>query len=154
MNIALLEDNPSVIEYLVTLLKFSGHLVFPYVDAVSFLGSLLVPSQVNDPSLLRIPIDLAILDLMLPGQLSGLDVMHTLRETEISYAKLPLIVLSGSSQSTLDEVHSRFPTIPILGKPFHMRELLTLVDTIGTTRETERKQGKFILRYNTSRHYS
>lgn len=140
MNIALLEDNPSNLEYLVTLLQFEDHLVFPHADADSFLETLRVTSQDNNFSLLRITIDLAILDLMLPGTLSGLDIIHTLRETETPLSELPIIVISGANQSILDEVHTRFPTIPVLRKPFHKRELLALIDVIGNTRETGREE--------------
>jgi DNA-binding response OmpR family regulator len=135
VNIALLEDNPTNLEYLVTLLQFEGHLVFPCADAASFLDTLWSTSQGNDLSLLPISLDLAILDLMLPGPLSGLDILHMLCETETPLSKLPLIVISGAGQSLLDEVHTRFPTIPVLRKPFHRHELLTLIDAIGITRE-------------------
>jgi len=138
MNIALLEDDLSNLEYLVTLLQFEGHLVFPHADAASFLDTLWATSQGNDLIPLRITIDLAILDLMLPSPLSGLDILRKLRETGMPFSHLPIIVISGAGQSILDDVHTGFPTVPILRKPFQMRELLSLINAIDITRETSR----------------
>ena len=135
MNIALLEDDLSNLEYLVTLLQFEGHLVFPHADATSFLDTLWATSQGNDLVPLRITIDLAILDLMLPSSMSGLDILHTLREAGAPLSHLPVIVISGAGQSMLDDVHTQFPTVPVLRKPFRASELLSLIDIIGTNRE-------------------
>jgi DNA-binding response OmpR family regulator len=133
MNIALLEDDLSNLEYLVTLLQFKGHLVFPHADAASFLDTLWATTQDNDLVPLRVTIDLAILDILLPSPLSGLDILHMLRETGTSYSHLPIIVISGASQSTLNDVHRQFPTVPILRKPFQIQELFSLIDDISAT---------------------
>lgn len=130
MNIALLEDNPSNLEYILTLLQLQGHLVFPHGDATSFLETLWATSQRDGDSPCNVTIDLALLDLMLPGELSGLDVLHSLRGTDTPLAALPLIVISGAGQNMLDEVQTRFPTVPVLRKPFHMRELLSMIEAI------------------------
>jgi len=136
MNIALLEDNPSNLEYMLTLLQLQGHLVFPHGDAASFLETLWATSQRDGSSSCHVTIDLALLDLMLPGELSGLDVLHSLRGTETPLANLPLIVISGAGQNILDEVQTRFPTVPVLRKPFHMRELLSMIEAIDPTTHT------------------
>ena len=135
MNIALLEDDLSNLEYLVTLLQFKGHLVFPHADAASFLDTLWATSQGNDLIPLRTTIDLAILDLMLPSSVSGLDILHTLREAEAPLSNLPVIVISGAARSILDAVHTQFPTVPVLRKPFQTSKLLSLIDAIGINRE-------------------
>ena len=83
-------------------------------------------SQDNDLIPLRITIDLAILDILLPSPLSGLDILHMLRETETSYSHLPIIVISGASQSILNDIHTQFPTVPILRKPFQIRRFALL----------------------------
>ena len=133
MNIALLEDDLSNLEYLVTLLQLKGHLVFPHADAASFLDTLWATTQNTDLIPLRITIDLAILDILLPSPVSGLDILHSLRETETPHSHLPIIVISGASQSILNDVHRQFPTVPILRKPFQIHELLSLIDDIGAT---------------------
>ena len=135
MNIALLEDDTANLEYLVTLLQFKGHLVFPHADAASFLDTLWATTQGNGLIPFRITIDLAILDLLLPSPLSGLDILRTLRETEAPFSNLPIIVISGAGQSILDDVHTQFPTVPVLRKPFQMSELLSLIDLIVINRE-------------------
>ncbi len=136
MNIALLEDNPANLEYLVTLLQYKKHLTFPYTDATSFLDTMHTYSFGEVLSSLPRIIDLVILDLMLSGTLNGLDVLHRLRETDLPFADLPVIIVSAASQSLLDEVLRRFPTVPILRKPFHMQDLLTLVDAVNKSNET------------------
>ena len=133
MNIALLEDDLSNLEYLVTLLQLKGHLVFPHADAASFIDTLWATTQDSDLVPLRVTIDLAILDILLPSPLSGLDILHMLRETGTSYSHLPIIVISGANQSILNDIRTQFPTVPILRKPFQIQELFSLIDDIGAT---------------------
>ncbi len=133
MNIALLEDDLSNLEYLVTLLQLKGHLVFPHADADSFLDTLWATTQDSELIPLRITIDLAILDIVLPSAVSGLDILHTLRETGTSFSHLPAIVISGAGQSILNDVYTQFPSVPILRKPFQIQELLSLIDVFGVT---------------------
>src|SRR5579872_3101707 len=135
MNIALLEDDLSNLEYLVTLLQFRGHLVFPHADAASFLDTLWATTQGNDLISMRITVDLAILDIILPSPVSGLDILHTLRQTDTPFSHLPVIVISGASQRVLDDVHTQFPTVPILRKPFQMTELLSLINAMDVNRD-------------------
>ena len=135
MNIALLEDNPSNLEYLLTLLQLQGHLVFPHMEATALLDTLWAAVQRDDNSPSHTTIDVALLDLMLPGQLSGLDVLSKLRETDSPLANLPVIVISGAGQNVLDEMQTRFPTVPVLRKPFHMCELLALLKKFDIPQE-------------------
>lgn len=127
MNIAILEDNPSNLEYIQTLLQFEGHQVFAHRDATSFLASV----WANYRQDVVLAYDLAIIDLMLPGRLSGLDVLHSLRAADSPLACFPLIVVSGASQHILDEVQTHFPSVPVLSKPFRMQELISLLVAIG-----------------------
>ena len=133
MNIALLEDNPANLEYIQTLLQFEGHHVFAQVDAASFLASIWTPYHQNAV----LPYDLAIIDLMLPGRLTGLDVLHSLRAAGSPLAYFPLIVISGASQNILDEVQTHFPSVPVLRKPFRMQELNLLLAAIESGRRRE-----------------
>lgn len=131
MNIAILEDNPSNLEYLQTLLQFEGHHVFAQGDATSFLASIWTMYRQDAV----FPYDLAIIDLMLPGRITGLDVLHSLRAADSPLAYFPLIVISGASQNVLDEVETHFPAIPILRKPFRRQELISLLATIRTAKK-------------------
>jgi DNA-binding response OmpR family regulator len=126
MNIALLEDNPANLEYIQTLLQFEGHHVFAQVDAASFLASIWTPYHQNAV----LPYDLAIIDLMLPGRLTGLDVLHSLRAADSPLAYFPLIVISGASENILDAVQTHYPSVPIIRKPFRMQELISVLATI------------------------
>lgn len=132
MKIALLEDNPSNQDFMQTLLVMMGHEVFPYEDATSFLTALATAWHSDG----RLPYTFAILDLMLPGSLSGLDVIQYIRETYPPSARLPLIVISGAGHNLLKEVQTRFPDVPVIRKPFKTRELLEAIDALGMTGET------------------
>ena len=132
MKIALLEDNPSNQEFMQILLTMAGHQVFPYNDATSFLSALAVARH-NEASF---PYAFAIVDIMLPGPLSGLDVIQHIWEIYAPSERLPLIVISGAGRNLLHEVETRFPGVPVLRKPFKTNELLAAIDTLGLTGET------------------
>lgn len=132
MKIALLEDNPTNQEFMQTLLVMEGHQVFPFKDAASFLSTLASASH----SAGALPYTFAIVDLMLPGLLSGLDVIQHIWETYPPSARLPLIVVSGAGRNLLQEVQTRFPGVPVIRKPFKMQELLAAIDALGLTNET------------------
>ncbi len=104
MNIGLLEDNPAIIEYLTTALKMAGHTVRAYTQGSSLLETILIDSDVQDP----LPYDVLIIDLFLPGELSGLTVLERIQQV------IPL---------------SKLPTIIISRKPFKMNILLDLVES-------------------------
>ena len=132
MKIGLLEDNPSNREYMETMLTLAGHQVISYGEATSFLAALATAHQQHDFP----PYTFAILDIMLPGPISGLDVIQLIWETYPPAERLPLIVISGAGPIVLEEVRARFPTIPVIRKPFKMHELFTAIDTLGIAGET------------------
>jgi len=133
MKIALLEDNPSNQEFMQTLLVMAGHQVFPFNDAASFLSTLAATWHSTG----TLPYTFAILDLMLPGPLSGLDAIQHIGETYPPSARLPLIVISGAGRILLQEVQTRFPGVPVIRKPFKMHELLAAIDALGLTNEAD-----------------
>ena len=122
MKIALLEDNPANSDYMEHLLRFKGYEVYSFHDGHSLLTAL----QTGDGSP---PFDLALIDLMLLGDLSGQDVIQRIRLT-FSQEQLPLIVISAVSLQELDQVAECFPTVPLLRKPFKARVLLDLIHKI------------------------
>ena len=75
---------------------------------------------------------------MLPGRLTGLDVLHSLRAADSPLAHFPLIVISGAGQTILDEVQTLYPSIPILRKPFRRQELISVLATIHSEKPGDR----------------
>ncbi|HVB75623.1 MAG TPA: response regulator [Ktedonobacteraceae bacterium] len=125
MKIALLEDNPINSEYIQTILRMEGHQVFPHRIGDSLLNAL----QTADYSF---PYDIALIDLLLPGTLSGLDVMHRIQQ-DYPAQHLPCIVLSAASQKELNRVQADFPQTPIIGKPFKRQQLIEAINMLVAT---------------------
>jgi len=119
LQIGLLEDNPSLVEWLTTTLEMAGHDVHVYRDGPSLLARLFATDS-TPPAL---PFDLLLVDLFLPGEMTGWDVINCVR-TAIPPEKLPIIVVSGASLSQLDQVQASHPDIPVLQKPYQVRRLL------------------------------
>lgn len=125
MNIALLEDNPSILDYLSTALEMVGHRVHAFIDSPSLYEALFEEGNVRLP----LPCDVLLVDLLLPGDISGLEAIRTIRE-DPSTRHLPIIIISACSQSELEEVRKEFPDIPILRKPFKMQALLEHIEAV------------------------
>lgn len=126
MNIGLLEDNPAICDYVKTALELIGHKVFAHTTGLSFLEKL---SSVSEK--LLSPYEIVIIDLHLPGNISGQDVITTLRSTT-SLADLPILVISGSSELELARIKACFPSIDILHKPFKLQALFQFVNQYCT----------------------
>ena len=124
MRIGLLEDNHAISDYLTTALEIAGHQVYPHVFGHSLVERLFLDRNQHEPP----PYDLVIIDLLLPGMLSGAAVIDYVRRS-IPPETLPIIVISAASESQLKEVRSRFPHIHVLRKPFTLKELLYLIET-------------------------
>lgn len=123
MNIALLEDNPPILDYLSTALEMLGHTVHTFTNSAPLLESLFIDESVRVP----LPYDLALIDLLLPGSVSGLQVAQKIQQA-IPPQQLHIIVLSACSQRELDEAQAKLPEVPILRKPFKIHELSQLID--------------------------
>jgi DNA-binding response OmpR family regulator len=130
MKIGLLEDNINIHEYLTTVLEMAGHTVSAHMDGMSLLDTLF--SEESKHTLL--PYELLVIDLSLPGTLSGLSVINYIRQT-ITPETLPIIVLSAASPNQLEEIQTRFPNIQVLQKPCEIKTLLRLIETshVGET---------------------
>jgi DNA-binding response OmpR family regulator len=68
-----------------------------------------------------------LVDINLPGDISGFQAILSLREI---FPELPIIVVSGASKSFLASIHTLYPNIPIIHKPFKVQELLEEVIAI------------------------
>ena len=125
MNIALLEDNPPILDYLSTALEMLGHSVQKFTSSAPLLETLFIGESVRVP----FPYDLALIDLLLPGpgSASGLRTVQIIRQS-ISPQQLHIIVVSACSQKELEQAQAELPQVPILRKPFKMRQLLELID--------------------------
>jgi DNA-binding response OmpR family regulator len=130
MRIGLLEDNTAIHEYITTVLELAGHTVITHTIGMSLLNELFTDTGGPSP----LPYELVIVDLLLPGTLSGLAVINSIRQI-IPPETLPIIVVSAASQKQLQQIHERFPDVQVLQKPFPMQKLLQLIEAnqIGDT---------------------
>ncbi len=108
--IALIEDTPAVAQLITIVLEAQGYSVKHFLDGVSFFATL------QDTLY-----DLVLVDLNLPGNVSGFQVIISLHEM---MPHVPIIIVSGASKGLLASVHTLYPTVPIIRKPFKMQELL------------------------------
>jgi len=125
MNIALLEDNPAILDYMSTALRMAGHTIYTHTDGLSLLAALFRQADVPTP----LPYDLLIVDLLLPGNVSGTDAIRRIHQT-IPSGSLPIIIVSACSEGELAQVKASFPHVPILRKPFRMSSLLHIIEQL------------------------
>jgi len=125
VKIAILEDNPSILDYLSTALEMSGHHITTFTHGAALLHTLFHNSQAFPDQ----PFDLVLVDLLLPGSISGLDAVRTIRRT-FPPEQLPIIIVSACSQKELDEAQAMLPGTPMMRKPFKIQELLRLIDAV------------------------
>ena len=119
MRIALLEDNASILEIFSVVLTKTGYLVSPYTDGRTLLNAFSG----------RLPCDLLVVDLHLPGELSGLDVIECVQGLSAPHL-FPTIVVSAASDRELARVQVRYPTFPVLKKPFKLTTLLQAITSL------------------------
>ncbi len=108
--IALIEDTPAVAQLITIVLEAQGCSVVHFLDGASFFATL------QDTLY-----DIVLVDLNLPGNVSGLQVIISLNEM---MPHVPIIVVSGASKGLLASVHTLYPTLPIIRKPFKMQDLI------------------------------
>lgn len=125
MNIAILEDNPAILDYLSTALQMNGHSVQTFTQGVDLLEALFQSGLVPSP----LPFDLILVDLLLPGDISGLQAIKSIRAS-ISYERLPVIIVSASGQKELDNAQAELPHTPVIRKPFKIMDLLKMIDSV------------------------
>ena len=123
MKIAILEDQPDILELLTTGLELAGHRAYPYRTGTSLVDTLLTPQSMHAP----LPYDLLIIDLYLPGALSGLEVINSIHQ-HIPPGTLPIILTAATSQSEVADLQAHLPTVTVLRKPFHLKDPLALIE--------------------------
>jgi len=129
MKIGLLEDNPAIFELLQTALKLAGHSVFTHIQGQSLLDALFDGCDAEHATCTSLPYDLLIIDLNLPGELSGLEVITSVYQ-QLTPDRLPAIVMTAGSLSELDMVRSKFPMLPIIRKPFALQALVQTISSL------------------------
>ena len=127
MRIGLLEDNPAIVDYLSIALELAGH----EVSAFTYGSSLLETIFTGPGMQYSLPYDLVIVDILLPGNMSGLQTIDSLQQT-IAPGELPMIIISAAAREELELVAARVPHIPLLRKPFKMQVLLQLIEEVKT----------------------
>jgi len=118
MRIGIVEDDPSISGLLSETLERIGHTPNLYPDGWSFLEAL-----TNDQN--TEPFDRVVVDVLLPGSISGLEVINYLR---ITRPNLPIVVVSAIDSDNLASIQRQFPGIKVLHKPFHLTDLQTSIE--------------------------
>lgn len=126
MNIGLLEDNPAILELMQTALELGGHTIFTHTRGQSLLNTLFEKYTTLPSSL---PYDLLIIDLNLPDELSGLEVIASVYR-RLAPDVLPIIVVSAASIEQLDQLRASFPMLPVIRKPFALKTLLQTISSV------------------------
>lgn len=141
MHIGLLEDNLAILELIQTTLEMVGHSVSTYTHGQSLLNTLFEGDSVTLTLPTSLPYDLLIVDLNLPGKLSGLDVIASIYRL-LGPDVLPIIVVSAAGADQLDELHRRFPRLPVVRKPFAIRTLLQTISSSSGSDVLKRLDGE------------
>lgn len=135
MHIGVLEDNSAILEYLKITLEMAGHRVHAHTQAASLLATLFTESGVVSP----LPYDLITVDLLLPGGISGLEVIARIHHA-IPHEKLPVILISGAGDCLSAQAHRDFPYVSLLNKPFKRNDLLRLIEELTCSQEKEEQR--------------
>lgn len=110
--IGVLEDNAAISEFLEAGLKLAGYQVRAFDSPIWFMTYV----GLDDPR----PYDLIICDIMLPGSMTGVDVVKKLRESKPA---LPAILISGMEWRELNIIQQSLLDVPVLQKPFKFKSL-------------------------------
>ncbi len=129
MNIGLLEDNPAILDYMTVALEMAGHKVRAFTSGASLLEDLRTGSDPRYPR----PYDLIIVDLLLPGDISGFETIKQIQEI-IPLKKLPVVIISAGGRDEVEFVKMSLPDVPLLRKPFKMSVLLQMIDEMSPPR--------------------
>lgn len=122
LRIGVLDDSSIILGLIETVLTMDGHKVFKH-DSGSSLLNALFPEKSEEQS----QYDLVILDLLLPGAQSGVDVFFAIRQ-QFTADILPIIVITAVDEPTLKQFRHILPDdVPLLRKPFDPRKLRQLI---------------------------
>jgi len=125
MNIGILEDNPAILDYMTIALEMAGHHVQTFTSGNPLIDKLLTNSVIRDP----LPYDLIVVDLLLPGSMSGFEAIKHIQRS-IPLSRLPVIIITAGVKEEVERVQTALPDVPILRKPFKMSDLLRLIENL------------------------
>ncbi len=125
MNIGVLEDNPAILDYMTIALEMAGHHVQTFTSSTPLIDRLLTNSEIYGP----LPYDVIVVDLLLPGSMSGFEAIKHIQRS-IPLSRLPVIIITAGVKEELAHVQAALPDVPILHKPFKMSDLLRLIDDL------------------------
>lgn len=120
MRIGVLEDEPAICGLLKEILEIQHHVVSVYHHGSDLLEVL----AINRPIAPTNPFDMLLIDLLLPGDVSGIQVIGYAQK---AFPSLPILVVSATSKADLDNVKRMYPKVQILQKPFKLAELFAAV---------------------------
>lgn len=116
-SIAVIDDEPDIVDLLTLNLRRAGFRVDGFVDARSFLDSLRK----------HVP-DLVLLDLMLPD-IDGLEVFKLLRKKE-EWASIPVIMVTAKGDESEKVLGLELGADDYVTKPFSTKELIARVRSV------------------------
>jgi two-component system phosphate regulon response regulator PhoB/two-component system alkaline phosphatase synthesis response regulator PhoP len=122
-SIAVVDDEPDIVELIVLQLKKAGFKPEGFSDAKSFFSSM----EIGAP-------DLVILDLMLPD-IDGLEVCKILRRKE-EWVSLPVIMVTARSEEGDKILGLELGADDYITKPFSAKELVARVKTVLRRRQS------------------
>lgn len=123
MHIGIIEDNPAIADLYEIALKMRCHTTASYTTGEAFFERFFSSGEGRVLSY-----DALIIDLGLPGTMSGQDVISRLAQ-ERTDDPLPFIaVVSGAAESALSSVQTTFPTVTVVQKPVSLAALLRLLE--------------------------
>ncbi len=114
-KILVVDDEIDTLELLHTVLEHEKFEVWKAINGKDAL------TQVK-----RIP-DLILLDVRMPGGLSGLDVCKQLKQDE-KYSKIPIIIFSAKVLDRDIELGLKAGAVEYVTKPFSSKELIRLIN--------------------------
>jgi len=71
--------------------------------------------------------DALIIDLILPGQLSGTEVVQQVRKV---HPELPIIIISAAGDKEIDQAARELRSVTIIRKPFRIQSLLATIEML------------------------
>lgn len=117
MRIGILEDDQGICTLLRETLQRSGHVPIIYHDGLEFLTQFFPEADAVVPQ----PFDAVLIDLILPGTVSGLEVVQQVRQVSTD---LPIIVISAVPAANLETIGEAYTGVITLQKPFKLRDVL------------------------------
>jgi len=121
MRVAIVEDNASICTMLSTMLQLAGHVPAIYYDGWAFLDELTHNYYTKQPD----PFNVVLLDVVLPGRISGTEIINYLC---ITRPDLSLIVMSALNETDLANIQQQFPGVTVVQKPFRVQALRVLIE--------------------------